>query len=524
MNFNPGFLTTIVLIAAIAMVALIAYAALLSIANRHSRLDNLRKRSDLKGLARVAGDNSVVEPVRLEAVNALAEIGSAPDNPQRQEEIIQILLKLFMSCEGKFCQGVIASIAMMDSRINKPAFREKVLRQINQMDWKFEGKTRRRPVIILLKKFSATQTAEEKPHPVSVHSLKLLGQLATDQSLRNTVLDALQNYLEDPESGVHPESVNALTALARHKPDPKTQEKICEILTAAYQNTDCQARLPAIHGLGKLAIESRTIRLRSLVTAALVIGLQDTDEEVRLAAVDLLKQLNTQSAATKTRAKIADALILALQNPDLSVRQRALDALGETYLWAETPDRIERTIKALIIAMYDNNPAISIQAAKMLSRMEPQLEPGPVLNQLCEAFLAALQSTHEELRFLSAETLMALFQNGRLSEGLSTMLRLQKETINQTGIMSKDNRLGKCPNCDKNVLLKQARLVRRDIPLPIDELHPEGETRTTYRYFCRECYASSEDESWPTNALLNPEGMVIEDHQPPESELWWEEK
>ena len=145
MNFNPGFLTTIVLIAAIAVVALIAYAALLSIANRHSRLDNLRKRSDLKGLARVAGDNSVVEPVRLEAVNALAEIGCAPDDPQRQEEIIQILLKLFISCEGKFCQGVIASIAMMDSRIKQPAFREMVLRQISQIGLEVSGQNQTTP-------------------------------------------------------------------------------------------------------------------------------------------------------------------------------------------------------------------------------------------------------------------------------------------------------------------------------------------------------------------------------------------
>ena len=524
MNLNPEFLTYIVLAAALAVVVLIAYAALLSLSSRHSRLDDLRKRSDLKGLARVANDPGVVETVRLEAVNVLADIGILSNDPEQRKEVIHLLLQLFLTGEGKFCQGVIAAIMTMDNRINHPSFRELILQQLSLVDWKPQAKNRRRLILSLLKKFSATRTTDEKPHPVSVQSLKLMSELAADDNQRTAVLDALRNYLEDPESGVHHETVRALTSLAIHKPDPKAQEEIIEILVDAHQNPECKARLSAVQSLGKLGVESRSIRLRSLVTAALVIGLQDEDDEVRRAAVDLLKQLNTLSAATETRAKIADALILALQNPDLLVRQRALDALAETYLWAETPDRLERTIKALILAMYDSDPNICRQSAKMLSRMESQLEEGPVFQQVCEAFLAALQSPDEELRFLSAETLTTLYQNGRLPAGLRDMVRAQKDVINETGIMSAGNRFGKCPQCGKNILLKQSRMVRRDIALPVDDLHPAGSSQAAYRYFCRECYAPSETEAWPENALLSPEGTDIEDHRPPESEPWWQEE
>jgi len=505
MNLDSAFLTNLVLIAILAVVALVIYAVLLSLSNRHSRLDTLRKRSDLKGLVRVANDPGLVENVRLEAINLLAEIGAYADDPDLLKESVTLLIQLFLSSEEKYSRTVITALNTMDSRIQDPSFRELVLQELNQVEWRTQTRQRRRLILHVLKKFSAARDAGQKPHPVSVHSLMLMSELAADESMRLAVLGALRKYLEDPESGVHQETTRALTALAMRANDPKTQEAIVEILSEAYKNPGCKDRLSVVQALGKLGIESRSIRLRAMVTSALVIGLQDEDGEVRQEAVDQLKNLNTLTAATETRAKIADALILALQNPDLSVRQRALDALAETYLWAETAERMERTIKAIILAMYDTNPHIFRQAAKMLSRMESRLEPGTLLQQVGEAFLAGLQSPDEELRFLSADALMKLYRNGRLSQGLRALIRAQKEIINETGVMSADNRVGKCPQCGKNVLLKHARLVRRG---------------TAYRYFCRECYLPPADQVWPENALQDPQGQVIEDQHPPESESW----
>ena len=518
MNLNPELSTIIVWIAAIAVAVLVVYAILLSIANRRSQVNSLRKRSDIKGLARIANDPAAAESVRLDAINALAQLETAPGTSGK---ILNILLEVFTSAEGEIPKGVVAALLAMDARFNNPAFREIVLQHLDAINWKLLGKTKQHLILVLLRKFSATRTEDGKPHPVSVHALEWMGMLASDEKLFSAVLDALQNFLDDPESNVHFETVRTLTTIALQKPNPKVQERVTEILASAHQNPNCTARLSAIHALGKLAVESRSIRLRSLVTSSLVIGLQDEDTEVRSTAVELLKQLNTQSAATETRARIADALILALHNSDLKIRQQALDALGETYLWAETPERLERTVKALIVAMYDGNKAISRRAAKMLAKMEPQIEEEPLRNQLYEAFLAALQSPDEEIRFHAAETLMALYQSDRLPEALRALVRAQKETIQETGILSTDNRLGKCPICGKNVLLKQARLLRRVVPA--GETAPEEKPQTTYRYFCRECYIAPEGQDWPPGALRDPEGAVIEDHRPPASEPWWED-
>lgn len=518
-SMDQGLLTIIIILTLLLTAAVLIYAALAWLSTRRPSINRMKKRQDTNGLLRHASDVMNSDTLRLESLQALAELGAQQEDIPLLKKAAAYLVGVFKTCEGKKCKLVLDKIYAVERSVHHPAFHEALLEELMNLDWALKGESKRSAVVSLLNRLLSAENSSETSSPANVQAWGTIALLSINPQLIDSALKKLQDCLQDQDAGQVREAVKALTNVAISTREPLVAETSTAILVEALQSSDNRQRIFIVKAIGYVASHSRQIRLRARITDALVIALQDQDPEIRSTAVELLKGLNTRTVETQVRARIADALIIALQNPDLYVRRKAASALNETYLWAEDPDRRSRTVRALTISLLDADQVVSRTSAAMLQVLEPQIKEDSLRGNLLEAFLAALHSRDEELVFLSARLLAALYQSNRLPEGLREMVHAEKERINAAGVMSVDDRVGKCSRCGKEVPLKHARLIHRKVEILPALENPAVSHQERFRYFCPDCFLENEND-WPEGSLLGPDGKIIEDLQPPRSLDW----